>query len=104
MGSMGETGLDVRHLLSGPYALAQAEMGGMDRASSRGMPGGAELRLPERSPQVASDSGMGMRPMPPGGAMVPTGDAMSAARSSTLSPASSPRPGLSFVPLASSRR
>jgi Cu(I)/Ag(I) efflux system membrane protein CusA/SilA len=98
MGTMGKTGLDVRRLLSGPYALAQADMEGRGRPGASGIPGGPGPRLPERPGQRASDSGMGMSPMPPGGAMVPAGG-MGAAAPSRSAPESSP-PGQAFVPLA----
>ena len=72
---MGETGFDLHRLLSGRFALAQADMGGMSGmgGSSGGMsrPG---LRLPDRPPGMAS--GMGgmsdaMPRMPMGAAMAP---------------------------------
>jgi len=70
---MGETGLDLHRLLSGRFALAQAEMPGMGGAgrSPGSSPG---LRLPERPPATASDMGAmsgSARGMPGGAAMVP---------------------------------
>ncbi|MFL5354539.1 efflux RND transporter permease subunit [Archangium sp.] len=97
MGTMGKTGLDVRRLLSGSYALAQA---GMGRPGALGMPGGTELRLPERPGRTASDSGMGMSPMPPGGAMVPAGGGMGAAAPTRMGGPEALPPGQAFVPLS----
>ncbi|NVJ25319.1 efflux RND transporter permease subunit [Myxococcus sp. AM011] len=96
---MGQTGFDVRHLLSGPFALAQADMGGMGRATGAapGMGGGSELRLPERPKAMASDNGMGMRPIPPGGAMVPPGQGMAPA--SPTPPGAAPA-ARTFIPLS----
>ena len=73
---MGETGFDLHRLLSGRFALAQADMGGMSGmggGSSAGPPGPG-LRLPDRPPGMASGMG-GMSDatprMPMGGAMAP---------------------------------
>jgi Cu(I)/Ag(I) efflux system membrane protein CusA/SilA len=74
---MGETGLDLHRLLSGRFALAQADMGGM--GGMGGAPSGGSgpgLRLPERPPGMASDlrtmsDAPGMSGMPAGAAMAP---------------------------------
>ncbi len=73
---MGETGFDLHRLLSGRFALAQTDMGGMSGMGggpSAGAPG-PRLRLPDRPPGMAS--GMGgmadaMARMPMGAAMAP---------------------------------
>jgi copper/silver efflux system protein len=70
---MGETGLDLYRLLSGRFALAQADMPGMG-GMGRSPPSGPGLRLPERPPAAASDMGAmsgSMRGMPGGAAMAP---------------------------------
>jgi copper/silver efflux system protein len=70
---MGETGLDLHRLLSGRFALAQADMPGMG-GMGRSPPSGPGLRLPERPPAAASDMGAmsgSMRGMPGGAAMAP---------------------------------
>ena len=73
---MGQTGFDLHRLLSGRFALAQADMAGMG-AMGGGSPAGAAgspLRLPDRPPGMASDTGgmPGSMPrMPMGAAMVP---------------------------------
>ncbi len=67
---MGKTGFDLHRLLSGRFALAQADMGGGSSAGAAGSP----LRLPDRPPGAASDMGpmAGSMPrIPMGAAMVP---------------------------------
>jgi Cu(I)/Ag(I) efflux system membrane protein CusA/SilA len=74
---MGKTGFDLHRVLSGRFALAQADMGSM--GGMGGASGGASrpgLRLPERPPGMPSDMGTmsdagSMSRMPMGAAMVP---------------------------------
>jgi Cu(I)/Ag(I) efflux system membrane protein CusA/SilA len=69
---MGETGLDLQRLLSGRFALAQANMPGMG-GTGRSPGSSPGLRLSDRPPAAASEGAMsgGMRGMPAGAAMVP---------------------------------
>ncbi|HET9598185.1 MAG TPA: CusA/CzcA family heavy metal efflux RND transporter [Anaeromyxobacteraceae bacterium] len=76
-GGMGmeKSGLDLRRLLSGRFALAQADMPGMGGGAPAGA-AGPGLRLPDRPPGVppamsAMSGAGGMPGMPMGAAMAP---------------------------------
>src|SRR6266536_3272832 len=89
-GGMGmeKSGFDLHRLLSGRFALAQADMGGMGGGSSAGMPGPG-LRLPDRPPSTSSGMGRMSDAMP----RMPTGAAMAPGRMG-----GSPRAGASGGP------
>src|SRR6185369_3285518 len=79
-GGMGmeKSGLDLHRLLSGRFALAQADMAGMGGGASTGASGPGLLRLPDRPPgmppAMRGMSGAGSMPrMPIGTAMAPGG-------------------------------
>jgi Cu(I)/Ag(I) efflux system membrane protein CusA/SilA len=72
---MEKSGFDLHRLLSGRFALAQADMAGMGAGAPAGT-SGPGLRLPERPREMASEmgamSGAGTMPrMPTGAAMAP---------------------------------
>jgi Cu(I)/Ag(I) efflux system membrane protein CusA/SilA len=96
---MGETGLDLQRLLSGRFALAQADMGsmgGMGGSSSRDS--GPGLRLPDRPPGMTQD----MRPMSDAGSMsgMPAGAAMAPGRMAAPRGGQAARPnGVLYLPL-----
>ncbi len=74
MGGMGRTGFDLRRILQGRFALAQADMGGMREGAMSSPSAGGGLRLPDRpwAPQgeMSRMSG-GMAGLPMGLQMVP---------------------------------
>jgi Cu(I)/Ag(I) efflux system membrane protein CusA/SilA len=100
---MEKSGFDLHRLLSGRFALAQADMSGMSSmggGSSGGM-SGPGLRLPDRPRGMASDmggmSGAGSMPrMPMGAAMAPGRmNGMSSPRAGSASGAN----GVLYLPL-----
>jgi len=94
---MGETGFDLHRLLSGRFALAQADMAGMGGGSSAGA-SGPGLRLPDRPPGMAG----GMGAMSGAGAMpsIPMGAAMAPGRmSAPRAGASAGANGVLYLPL-----
>jgi Cu(I)/Ag(I) efflux system membrane protein CusA/SilA len=94
MGGMGRTGFDIDRLLSGRFALAQADMGAMGGAGSS-MRGSGALRLPDRPPDLypgmSTMGGAPMTPMPMGAAMAPG--------SMNAGPAPGAAPSVRYIPL-----
>jgi copper/silver efflux system protein len=96
---MGGTGLDLHRLLSGRFALAQADMGHMGGMGSAAPgPGAPGLRLPDRPPGMDS----GMRSMSDAGSMagMPAGAAMAPSRMTAPRGVQSTGPnGVMYLPL-----